>query len=238
MRFPRGAGLVAALLAALVTALLASCAQPVREPAPVPGVPPDFPEAYYREAMSRGRPVYRIDPAASLVAIEVRRSGSLAHLGHDHVVASHDVAGYVAPGEGTAHLYVPLARLVVDEPALRAQAGLDTQPTEADIAGTRANMLEKVLETERYPYASIRVSGADPRRPESTIAVALTLHGATRTLQVPVRIESGPDRLTVTGRLSFDQTDFGMRPFSILGGAVAVRNRVDLAFRIHSVRAR
>ena len=52
----------------------------------------------------------------SRIVIEVRRGGTLAQLGHDHVVVSHDVAGYVAPAEGRADLYVRLDRLVVDEP--------------------------------------------------------------------------------------------------------------------------
>ena len=102
--------------------------------------------------------MFRVDPARSLLLIVVRRGGALAQFGHDHVVASHDVAGYIAPDEGRADLYVPLDALVVDEPALRAEAGFDTQPSAADIAGTRRNMLEKVLETSRHPYALIAVS--------------------------------------------------------------------------------
>jgi len=40
----------------------------------------------------------------------------------------------------------------------------------------------------------------------------------------------------VSGRLSFDQTDFGITPYSLLGGAIAVRNAVDLRFRIRARR--
>src|SRR3989475_9970108 len=133
--------------AALLSAMLAGCPPLLREPAPGPAVPPaDFPEAYYREAAAQGKPVFRVDPRESLVVIEVRRAGSLARLGHDHVVASHELGGYVAPDEGRADLYVALGRLAVDEAALRTEAGFDTQPAESDIAGTRANMLGKVLE--------------------------------------------------------------------------------------------
>src|SRR5438309_11869485 len=148
--------------AALSSTMLAGCALLPREPAPAPAAPPaDFPEAYYREALAQGKPVFRVDPAESLVVIEVWRAGSLARLGHDHVVASHELGGYVAPDEGRADLYVALARMQVDEAALRTEAGFDTQPAESDIEGTRANMLGKVLEAEKFPFALIRVSGAD-----------------------------------------------------------------------------
>ena len=226
---PHRTGLAAALLALM----LAGCAPLPREPAPpVPAVPADFPEAHYREVLARGKPVFRVDSSESLVVIEVRRGGSLARLGHDHVVASHEVVGYVAPEEGRADLYVALARLAVDEPVLRAEAGFDTQPTESDIEGTRANMLARVLEADKFPFALIRVSGADASRRDVTLSLAITLHGITRTLKAPARIDTEADRISVTGRLSFDQTDFGIAPYSLLGGAIAVQNRVDLRFRI------
>src|SRR3989441_6120397 len=137
----------AALLSTLLALMLAGCAPLLREPVPAPAAPPaDFPEGYYREALGRGKSVFRVDPAESLVVIEVRRAGSLARLGHDHVVASHEIGGYVAPDEGRAAPYVALAPMQGDEAALRAEAGFDAQPSESDIKRTRAKMLEKGLE--------------------------------------------------------------------------------------------
>jgi len=219
-------------LAAAAT-LVAGCAELFRVEAPV-APPPEFPESYYQEALKAGRPVYRVDPAQSLVVIEVRRGGSLARLGHDHVVASHDVTGWVAPGEGRADLYLALARLVVDEPGLRKEAGFDTQPTESDIEGTRSNMLGHVLEADRFPYAVIAVTGADAKA--KTLAVAITLHGQTRSFQVPAEVESGDKAIAVSGRLAFNQTDFGITPYALLGGAIAVKDGLALRFRIQAKR--
>src|SRR5258705_452293 len=165
-----------AVAAAALALLIAGCAELPRVEAPL-APPPEFPEDYYQQALKAGKPVYRIDPAQSLVAIEVRRGGSLARLGHDHVVASHEVTGYIAPGEGRADLYIALARMQIDEPALRQEAGFDTQPTESDIEGTRANMLNHVLEADKFPFALIVVSGADAKQKKTTLAVAITLHG-------------------------------------------------------------
>ena len=100
------------------------------------------------------------------------------------MIASHDVAGFIAPGEGRADLYVPLDALVVDEPALRSEIGLDTQPSAADIEGTRRNMLEKVLETDRYPYAT------DRRERRTRPAAALSRCGS------PSHCTEPPDRST------------------------------------------
>ncbi len=225
----------AALAAAALAGILAACAQLPRVEAPS-APPAEFPETYYLQALKQGKRVFRVDSRESLVVIEVRRSGSLARLGHDHVVASREVVGYVATDEGRADLYVALARMQVDEPALRVEAGFDTQPTESDIEGTRGNMLEKVLEADKFPFALIRVSGANAKEKTTTLAVAITLHGHLRTLQVPAKIEADAEKMSVTGRLSFDQTDFGITPYSLLGGAIAVQNRIDLRFRIHARR--
>jgi len=218
---------------AATAALVAGCAELFRVEAPV-APPPEFPDGYYRDALKAGKPVYRVDSAASLVVIEVRRGGSLARLGHDHVVASHDVTGWVAPVEGRADLYLALARLAVDEPGLRTEAGFDTQPTESDIEGTRSNMLGHVLEADKYPYAVIAVTGADAKA--KTLDVALTLHGQTRSFQVPAEVEADDRAIAVSGKLAFNQSDFGITPYALLGGAIAVKDGLALRFRIQAKR--
>ncbi len=224
------------VLAVALALALAGCAPPVREPAkPSEAAPKEFPESHYREALAAGKPVYRVDAKASLVVIEVRRAGKFANLGHDHVVSSRDVRGWIAPEEGRADLWIPLETLAVDEAGLRKEAGFTTQPSENDIEGTRANMRDKVLEVEKFPYALVRVAGVDTAD-DATLKAALTLHGATRTLEVPARLDAGGDRIVVTGRLSFDQSAFGITPYSVLGGAVAVRDRVDLRFTVRARR--
>ena len=228
----------AAVAALVLAALLAGCAKVAKEPVPPKvAAPPEFPATYYRQALEQGKRVLRIDPRDSLVVVEVRRSGKLARMGHDHVVASHHVTGYVAPEAGRADLYIQLERLAVDEASLRTEAGFDTQPSEADIEGTRTNMLEKVLEASKFPFALVRVTRPPSKQENAQLDVALTLHGETRTLKAPAQVKPVDDGLLVTGRLSFNQTDFGIKPYTVLGGALAVQNKLDLRYRIHARRA-
>ena len=80
---------IRALVALAMPILLAACAlQPTAPEKQVQvGAPSEFPQSFYDQAAARGEPVYRVDPKQSVVVIKVRRSGSLAHLGHDHVVS-------------------------------------------------------------------------------------------------------------------------------------------------------
>jgi hypothetical protein len=223
-------------VAAILIAFLAGCASQVTSPGIDKREPAEFPGAYYRALLAQGKPVFRVDPARSLVAIEVRRGGSLAQLGHDHVVASHAATGSVAPEEGRADIWVPLEALVVDEPALRAEAGFDTQPSPDDIAGTRRNMLERVLETDRYPFALISVNELGVDVGAKRLQVSMTLHGTTRSVETEVQLDKSADEVSAAGTLVIDQSQFGITPFSVFGGAIAVQDRVNIAFRIRARR--
>lgn len=212
--------------------VVAGCAAPPREVSVEAHAPADFPAQAYRQAAAAGHAVYRIDRTASLVVIEVRRGGALARLGHDHVVASHDVGGYALPDAKRADIYVPLVTLTVDEPALRAEAHFDTQPSADDIAGTGRNMRERVLEVARYPFATIAVRslGAD------FVDADITLHGATRSFHVPVRALVDARTIAVAGQITLRQSDFGITPLSVLGGAVQVQDALALRFTLRARR--
>lgn len=223
----------ARLALAVLAGLVAACVQQISAPpVPEPGAPANFPALRYLEAAARSEGIFRVDPALSLVVVTVRRDGPLARFGHDHVVSSHDLGGYVSVDEGQADLYVPLERLAVDESALRAEEMLDTQPSNADIVGTRSNMLERVLEVERYPFALVHVVRSTANATAVPLDVAITLHDVTRTVQVPAQVDFGVDQITASGRLELDQSEFGIAPFSVLGGALRVQDRVNLRFRI------
>jgi hypothetical protein len=211
-----------------IAAGLSSCAPNAQQDAAVRDTAA-FPVAHYHQARARGEQVLQVDAAQSLLMLEVRRAGVLARFGHDHVVASHTVKGYVLPAEGRADLMIRLDELTVDEASLRAQAGFDTQPSADDIAGTRRNMLSKVLESDRYPYALVHI---ERKESAANLQVAITLHGQARSYQVPATIERTKDGMAVSGSMQFNQSDFGIRPYAVLNGALSVQDRLDLRFRI------
>lgn len=184
----------------------------------------------------RGMRLLHIAPQESLLTITVRRGGALARLGHDHVVASRSLQGVVAPRAGRAAFQFRLDEMSVDEDGLRQAAGLTTTPSADAIAGTRHNMLVRVLEAERYPWVRVdaRRSEAGGEGNMALLDADITLHGVTRAVQLPVRIEEAADgrSLQASGSLLLKHSDFGIVPFAILGGAMAVQDQMELAFRI------
>jgi hypothetical protein len=223
-----GFGIMKRWLAPLL--LLAACGQPLAPPvaprAPASGAA-SVPDPY-RAALASGAAVYAVDPAGSLLTVTVRRAGPMARLGHDHLVASHTLAGHAAPDTGRADISFRIDQLTVDEPQLLRAAGIATQPSPDAVEGTRNNMLGPVLEAQRYPLVTLHAE----RQAEGPLLVAVTLHGVTRRMALPAVVQIDAAQLSTSGTLRLKQTDFGITPFSVGGGLLSVQDELEVSYRV------
>jgi hypothetical protein len=208
--------------------LLTACAQPPPGPGPTADLD------WYRAAAASGAAVYAVDPGASLVAVTVRRAGLVARLGHDHVVASHTLAGYAAPGAGRADVSFRVDQMTVDEPQLLRAAGIATQPSPQAVEGTRKNMLGPVLDAQRHPVVTLHAE----RQADGRLRVAVTLHGATRWLELPAAVQVDAAQVTTSGTARLKQTDFDITPFSVGGGLLSVDDELEVRYHIVARRRR
>lgn len=176
---------------------------------------------------------YQVDPAASEALVKVGKSGLFSFAGHTHEVAAPIAEGRIeADAEDLSRSSVTLA---FQAGALRVTGKGD--PPE-DVPKVQEAMLgPKVLDAARFPqivFTSRKVGGKAVGAGAFELQVEgdLTLHGVTKPLTLPVRIEKGADgALTATARTVLKQTDYGIKPVSV-AGVVNVRNELDLAFRI------
>ena len=222
----------------LASCLLTSCAfsPPSRAPPP-PAAVPAPPAATV--------PGYRIDPTQSLLQILVFRGGKLATLGHNHVIASHDLTGTVTRGDPLTatqfDIAFSVAALTIDEPELRRQAGPDFQAEVPQNArdGTRRNLLSAaVLNAEHF--AEIRLRSVDAVATQGgafDVGVDIDIKGRTHRLRVPVEVVVAADQLSATGELAVRQSELGLTPFTALLGALAVEDRMILRFTITARRS-
>lgn len=232
-----------ALATVSIVLALAACVPPPKpgsEAPPTAVLPSGFPESVYRQAAARGEAVFRVDPERSALIVYVYRGGRLARLGHDHVISSRDLRGHVWLAEDSsqsrADLYLPVAGMTIDDAELRAEAGFDTQPSEKDIEGTRTNMLGKVLDPAAYPYVRLRAGIAMGEPPRVLLDIDLTWQGVTRRITVPTDLTIEGDTLRASGEFEVWQSAFGIEPFSVLGGALRVQDRLDIRFELNAAR--
>jgi hypothetical protein len=217
--------------------LLAACARQEPPSQPQAGTkPPGFPDHAYDPRVGQ---VYRIDGAASLVEIRVFRGGRLARLGHNHVIEIRDLGGklLLSPdgGQSRGDLYFPVSALVVDDPASRARAGepFQSELSESDIAGTRANMLgEKLLDAANFPFVELRVRGLSGEGPEVIADAVLVVKSQGLAREIPLSLKQGDCQLSADGQLQLLQSELSLTPFSVLGGALAVQDEFSVSFHI------
>lgn len=200
------------------------------------GTPP--PQRVEPAPQAVGRP-YEVDSAQSLLTIQVYRAGTFARMGHNHVIASHELTGRVSVAEDLSRssfdLSFPVTTLTIDEPELRTQAGEDFPPGVPDSAkeGTRKNLLgEALLDAERYPVIRLTSAGIEGSAPDLTATVTVSIKDQVKTVVVPVHYESQPEQIVVTGELPLKQTDLGLKPFSVMMGALEVLDDMKVGFRL------
>jgi hypothetical protein len=186
-----------------------------------------------------GKQALHIDPERTVVTVIVRRAGPLARLGHDHVITSANEWGTVwlaaTPADSSFELQLPVEAFAVDLPAARAAAGPEFATPVPDDAreGTRRNLLRsEVLDAVQYPAISLHSVAVEGDWQQSTVRVAIMLKGVEREQEIPVTIEREPDRIVARGSLQLKQTDHGMTPFSVGGGAIQVADTLEIRFEI------
>lgn len=229
------------VLAGLMLLLLAGCAPQIEQQALVPpNQPAGFPSDLYRAAVRRGETVYQLDTSRSVAVVHVYRGGRFSDLGHDHLVASHQTQGLILWAadwqDRRADLFVPLSELTVDEARLRQTYALTSQPSESDIEATRANMLNKTLRVNENPFMTLHLRPLSAALPAMPVQVDISLNGVTRSKQVEVRVQEQPGTLRFSGAFKLTQTEFGLEPYSVLGGLLRVEDEVDIAFELVAVR--
>lgn len=187
---------------------------------------------------SAGTP-WPIDPQRSTVTIIVRRAGPLARFGHDHVITSAAERGTVWAGDTPAtsafELQLPVERFEVDEAMARASAGVEfAAPVPDDArAGTRRNMLRaEVLDAASFPVITLRSLAASGDWSQPVLKVAVQLRGVTGVHEIPVQVERDAPGLVVRGELRLNQSDYGITPFAVAGGAIQVADTLEIRFVI------
>lgn len=235
----RGSGhsILRACAAVALSLLLSACPTGTRPPAESPASVSALPGADVSGAV-----VYAVSAAESNVDVLVYRGGTLARLGHNHVMTSRALRGRVWIHSSLARsgfeLSFPVNELVVDDPQARSRAGGDAKefPPEipqADRDGTRRNLLRaEVLDGERFPTVklqSVKVAGT---LPALILTTRIAIKDAIRDIDIPATVSVEDGRVTAQGEFDIEQTAFGIKPFSVGMGALEVQNRLHIQFRV------
>ena len=224
---------------------LAACRTHVGPVAEIPEKGPVaviFDAKKYEDLSDKAGRVFWVDSESSTVHIFLWRGGPMASKGHNHVLAVRNMSGAVylpedlLSDEARFDIVFPVKEIAVDPLPLREEIGgafTGTGMTEKGARDTRKNMLgEKALDADRFPLIGISSDKFYGEPPKLVIDTAVTLHGIQRRRLIPItfRVEKG--RLTARGAFAIRQTDFGIEPFSAMGGALYLLDPLMVEFEI------
>ncbi|MEO8362417.1 MAG: YceI family protein [Vicinamibacteria bacterium] len=190
-------------------------------------VPPTFAEA----------PVaYSVVPAKSSIRIHVGKSGPFAFAGHKHEV--------IAPVSGM--VTADASKLAASHVELTFLSQALSVSTEGEPEGDAAKVQDvmrgpKVLDAVAFPeihFKTKTVSGqmTTAGHYDLTLVGEISLHGLSQDFSVPVKVVIDGTKLTASGRLTLRQDQFGITPVTVAGGAVKVKNEVEIDFDIVAER--
>jgi polyisoprenoid-binding protein YceI len=175
----------------------------------------------------------------SLLTVLVFRGGALAKAGHNHVIASHALNGMAwvpaDPQRASFEVHVPVNDFTIDEPQLRALEGKEFSAEVPDSAreGTKKNMLsEPMLDAARFAEMVLRSTRLENGSEGILATVSVSIRGQTRDVNVPIRHEVQGNEVRAQGQFALKQTDLGLTPFSLLGGALRVEDEMTVKFLV------
>jgi polyisoprenoid-binding protein YceI len=190
----------------------------------------------------QGVDIYRVDPQASDIRLLVYRDGVLSTFGHNHVVSLNDFAGiiHLRPklAQSRVELDIPVDRLIVDDSSVRRQEGPDfaNEPSQDDIAATRANMLgNALLSASRFPAIKVTgTSGPVDAKNSAMLDLTVQLAGQEIKLALPATLKLDGDQLEATGAVELSHKQLGLKPFSALLGSLRVAEHMKFKYRIRA----
>jgi polyisoprenoid-binding protein YceI len=166
-----------------------------------------------------------IDGAHSSLKVRVSKSGFFSAFAHNHEIEAPIESGEVTQSES------PSVQLRVDARKMRVLDPEASADTRAQIQKTMLG--PEVLDTKRFPEIHFQSTGVEAKRTDHWVVQGtLDLHGQSHPVTVDVALKDGVYRGTAT----LKQSGFGMKPVSVAGGTVKVKDEIRVEFEIALVK--
>ena len=169
-------------------------------------------------------PTYTLGPEDGTLSVRTGRKGTVAKAGHDLLI-------HVTAWSARLDLDAPSLELDADSTSLRVREGTGGMMAldDDDLANIETTINDEVLLRRDIAFRS-----TDVQQTDGGLGVRgdLTLFGTTRPIAFDLALTDG----RVTGTAVVNQTEWGMKPYTALFGALKVADevRVEVDARLQS----
>lgn len=167
---------------------------------------------------------YPIGPNDGNLTIRTQKAGVGAKLAHNLVLEAKSWSGTITfdaenPAASNAEVSVQPASLEVID-----FSGGVKPLSDGDRKEIAKNINDKALQTKKYPDITFRTTSIAGSGSAYTVAGELTITGQTKPASLDVSIDG--TQVVVKGRVV--QTDFGVKPYSAMLGALKIDDAVEI----------
>ncbi len=172
-----------------------------------------------------------VDANASRFIVQAYATGLLSAMGHNPVIGIRKFSGEVRFNSET--LEASGFKLAIDAASLSVENDI----SDKDRREMEKHMNEEVLEVGKYPdivYEASQVSVTKLGDAMYSAAVNgnLRFRGVARSQPVTVRIAAFGEMLRASGDFTLRQSDYQIRPISVAGGALKLKDELKFSFEL------
>ena len=182
-------------------------------------------------APSGTRARFVIDAKRSRFTVQAFAGGILSAMGHNPAIGIRTFNGEVEFDPDA--LEAGALRLTIQSASLEVLDDI----SEKDRREMERVMKNEALEVVRYPEityegAAISVTRLDGALYSATLSGNLSFHGVSRNQSVTARIVDSGEMLRASGDFVLRQSDYQIRPVSVAGGALKLKDELKFSFDI------
>jgi len=173
--------------------------------------------------------LYVLDPGLSRFIVRAFATGLLASLGHNPSFAIRQLAGEMRFAPDTPEQ--SSVRMVVQTGSLE----LLDQVSDKDRGEIERTARNEVFEVSRFPEIIFEASHPSLTKGGESLYWAnmngkLTIRGVTQPQQITAQISVSGDQLRANGEFTVRQSSFGIKPVSVAGGTLKIKDDVKVNF--------
>ena len=165
---------------------------------------------------------YSLGPQNGRLIVKTYREGLAKKVGHDLIIEVGQWSANVNVGEDPSDSSITASAQVGSLSPVQGVGGVKPL-SDGDKADIKKNITQKVLTS---PEISFKSSSVKSSGNSATVSGDLTIMGRSQ----PVDIQLSESGGKIRGNFSVTQSNFGIKPFTAMMGALKVQDRVDVEF--------
>ena len=175
--------------------------------------------------------IYKVSASQSRFTVRAFAGGLLSALAHDHTISIREFTGEARFTYGT------IEPASLNFTIKSASLAVTDKVSDSDRKKIEDTMRGEVLEVDKHPEitfksTSINASRVDEGKYQTKISGDLTLHGTTRNVTFDAFVIFYEASLKAQGQFSIRQSNYGIKPVSVAGGTIKVKDELKFSFDI------